>query len=468
MFASETYTARREELRRRIGSGIILLPGNTFSPYNAAENAYPFRQDSTFRYYFGLDRPDTVGIIDPETGCDALYGNDLSVEDIVWTGPQPSLAELGARVGVTRTYTLRQLEEHIASALRQGRTVHYLPPYRGETKLQLCSLLGLVPAVLYDRMSVELMAAVAEMRECKSAEEIAEIEKAFHTGYDMHTTAMKMCRPGASEHEIAAAVEGAARKTGVAVSFPSIVTQHGETLHNHVTDGILEPGRLLLVDAGGEIASGYCSDHTRTYPVSGRFTDRQREIYEIVLAAHDRTARNVKPGLRYYEDIHLAAYRTLAEGLVSAGLIHGPADDAVASGAMTMFMPHGLGHGMGLDVHDCESFGERSGAFDFAPFAERMAATETCVYRRTWRVREGTVLSDEPGIYFIPALIDKCRAEGLYRGIVDYDRLEAYRDFGGIRIEDDLIVTSDGCRMAGGGKIPVSVSELEEFLSREA
>ena len=464
MFSAETYIARRAELRRRIGQGLILLPGNADAPFNYLNNTYAFRQDSTFLYYFGLNHACMTGVLDADTGEDELYANDLTVDDIIWTGPQPSVSELAAGVGVTASFPAAALAGRIATALRLGRRVHFLPPYRGETKLQLCELLGIAPSMLHEYKSVELMMAVAEMRERKSAEEIAEIERAFHIGYEMHLTAMRLCRPGAVECEIAGALEGVAKTMGTGVSFPSIVTQHGETLHNHCSAAALESGRLLLVDAGGESSAYYCSDHTRTYPVNGRFTDRQRDIYNIVLAAHDHIAATVKPGMMYHEDIHLESYRILAEGLKGVGLIKGPAADAVASGAMTMFMPHGLGHGLGMDVHDCEAIGERS--FDFSQIAERAAQSATCIYRKTWRVEEGTVMSDEPGIYFIPALIDKCRAEGLYTGIIDYDKLDSYRDFGGIRIEDDLIVTSTGCRVVGGDKkIPVTVEELEAQLA---
>lgn len=463
MFPAKTYTARRETLRTKIGSGIILLPGNSFSPNNYPNNAYYFRQDSTFRYYFGLNVADLVGVIDADTGEEALYGNDLTVEDIVWTGPQPSLREMADEVGIRATFPLAELQGRLRKAIALGRRVHFLPPYRGETKLQLSALLGIHPDLLHDYKSVELMFAVAEMRETKSPEEIEALERAFHIGYEMHLTAMKMCRPGVVEREIAGSIEGIARSKGQGVSFPSIVSQHGETLHNLNSDGVLEPGRLLLCDAGGESLEGYCSDHTRTYPVSGKFTDRQREIYNIVLAAHDHVASIVRPHMMYTE-IHNAAFHTLAEGLTAIGLLKGAPSDAVASGAMTLFMPHGLGHGLGMDVHDCEAMGERS--FDFASIADRAARSATCVYRAAWRVEPGTVLTDEPGLYFIPALIDKCRAEGLYKGIVDYDRLDAYRNFGGIRIEDDLVVTESGCRMIGDRKIPITVEELEAVVGK--
>ena len=463
MFSPQTYTARRAALRTKIGGGLVLLPGNMPSPNNYPNNTYYYRQDSTFLYYFGLDIPSLVGVLDADSGEEMLFGDDFTVEDIIWTGPQPTLHELGARVGVAATFPMAELEKYLRKALQQGRRIHYLPPYRGETKLQLSELLGIAPSQLHDGKSVDLMFAVAEMREVKSAEEIKEMERAFRIGYEMHTLAMKMCRPGVVEREIAGAIEGVSKSMGSGVSFPSIVSQHGETLHNLCADGVLEAGRLLLVDAGGETVGNYCSDHTRTYPVSGKFTPRQREIYEIVLAAHDYVPTLVRPGMMYTE-LHDAACLRLAEGLAAVGLIKGPAADAVAAGAMTLFMPHGLGHGLGLDVHDCEAMGERS--FDFSSIAGRAAASGTCIYRAAWRLRPGTVLTDEPGIYFIPALIDKCRAEGLYKGIVDYDALDAYRDFGGIRIEDDLLVTETGCRFLGDRRIPATVDELEAVVGK--
>ena len=463
MFSPQTYTARRAALRTRIGGGLVLLPGNMPSPNNYPNNTYYYRQDSTFLYYFGLDIPSLVGVLDADSGEEMLVGDDFTVEDIIWTGPQPTLHELGAQVGVAATFPMAELEKYLRKALQQGRRIHYLPPYRGETKLQLSELLGIAPSQLHDGKSVDLMFAVTEMREVKSAEEIEEMERAFRIGYEMHTLAMKMCRPGVVEREIAGAIEGVSKSMGSGVSFPSIVSQHGETLHNLCADGVLEAGRLLLVDAGGETVGNYCSDHTRTYPVSGKFTPRQREIYEIVLAAHDHVPTLVRPGMMYTE-LHDAACLRLAEGLAAVGLIKGPAADAVAAGAMTLFMPHVLGHGLGLDVHDCEAMGERS--FDFSSIAGRAAASGTCIYRAAWRLRPGTVLTDEPGIYFIPALIDKCRAEGLYKGIVDYDALDAYRDFGGIRIEDDLLVTETGCRFLGDRRIPATVDELEAVVGK--
>ena len=464
MFSAETYKQRRAELARRIGNGLILISGNTLSPFNYPNNTYSFRQDSTFLYYFGLNIPSLMAVIDAESGEAMLFGDDFTVEDIIWTGPQPCLVELGAQVGVSNCQPLRALDGVLAIAMKQNRRIHFLPPYRGESKIELSRLLDMPVAELYSHKSVDLMFVVAEMREVKSSEEIEALERAFQLGYAMHTTAMKMCKAGVVEREIAGAMEGIAKSQGLGVSFPSIVSQHGETLHNLNSDGVLENGRLLLVDGGGESLENYCSDHTRTYPVSGKFTQKQKDIYEIVLRAHNEAPQNMKAGAMYMEEVHKKALLSLAEGLHDVGLITSSAEEAVEAGAMYLFMPHGLSHGMGMDVHDCEAMGERS--YDFSEFKERAIASGTCVYRAAWKLREGTVMSNEPGIYFIPALIDKSKAEGLYKGIVNYSLLDNYRDFGGIRIEDDIIVTAEGGRIIGDKHIPSSVEELEAIVGK--
>ncbi len=464
MFSSQSYVGRRETLRAKVGSGVILLPANQYSPYNYLNNAYSFRQDSMFLYYFGLTNPGFVGVLDTQSGEDMLFGDDFTVDDIIWMGPQPSLKELGAKVGVDNTYSYAELAVYLNRVIAQGRQIHFLPPYRGETKLQLSELLGISPAKLHEYKSVELMFATAEQRETKSAEEIEQMELAFEIGYQMHLKAMSMCREGVTEREIAGAIEGIALSLGSGVSFHSIVSQHGETLHNHDTSGTLQTGKLLLCDAGAESINYYCSDHTRTYPVGGKFSQKQKDIYNIVLDAHSAVVHELKADMMYM-DLHRVAQLRLAEGLKGVGLISGSAEDAVAAGAISLFMPHGLGHGLGMDVHDCENIGERS--FDFSTIAERAAQSATCVHRATWRLREGTVLTDEPGIYFIPALIDKYKAEGLHKGIINYDALDAYRDFGGIRLEDDLIVTKSGARMIGGEKkIPITVEEVEAVVGK--
>lgn len=467
MFPAQTYVTRRDTLRKMIGSGIILLPGNTDMAINFPNNAGAFRQDSTFLYYFGLANARLAAIIDIDNDRDTLYGDDVTVDEMVWTGPVPALVDLAASVGVKHTAPTAALPEAIASARRQGRTIHYLPQFRGMELINMSTLLGVPVQQVNDGVSADLMMAVTQMREIKSDEEIEEMERAFHVGYLMHTTAMSMCREGVVEREIIGAIGGIAMQYGWGCSFFSHVTQHGEILHNFGCDDKLVNGRLLLCDAGAELLSGYCSDHTRTYPVSGKFTTWQREIYEIVLRAHDRIIEVARP--MRYQDLHNEALYTMACGLADLGIVKGDPREAVAAGAMDVLMPHGLGHGMGLDVHDCESIGERGDVYNF-PFsrvADRAAAIACCTCRKAWQLRPGVVMSDEPGLYFIPALIEQWKAEGRCKDFLNYDLLASYYDFGGIRIEDDIIITADGCRRVGGDKkIPITVDELEAVVGK--
>ena len=460
MFSKETYTKRRAELARKMqGTGLILLPGHTESPANYPNNAYRFRQDSTFLYYFGLALPDLCGTIDTDTGEVTLFGNDFTVEDIIWMGPQPSVADLAAGVGVTKTAPLSELATTITGAVKRGRRVHILPPYRGETKIMLAGLFGgAVPTA-----SDELIRAVVSMRDKKSAEEIEQIEEACETGYQMHTLAMRMCRPGAKEHEIAGAIEGIAIQKGWGVSFHSIVSQHGETLHNHNYNGILESGRMLLVDAGAEAVSNYCSDFTRTMPVSGKFTQRQRDIYEIVLAANNHAFSISAPGIPYV-DVHLASSRVIVEGLHSLGLVRGSVEDGVMAGVHSLFMPHGLGHQMGLDVHDMENLGEQFVGYDAQTPRSTHPSVSRCRMGR--KLQAGMVVTVEPGIYFVPELIAKWKAErGSAAEFVDFAKVESYLDFGGIRLEDDMLITEGGNRMLGR-RIPITPDEVEAEMAK--
>ena len=464
MFTADIYSARRAELRRRIGKGIILLPGNVESPFNYPNNTFHFRQDSTFMYFFGHSVPALAGVIDVESGEETLYGDDFTVEDIIWMGPQPTIRNFADEVGVAQSKPMAKLQEDVRRAISLGREVHYLPPYRGETILMMSDLLGIQPSMLHARKSWDLLFAVAQMRECKGEEEIAALEEAFEIGYQMHTAAMRNTRVGRTEHEVAGIVDGMALRYGTGVSFTTILSQHGEVLHNHDHSGTMTDGRLLLCDAGGEHLNGYVSDHTRTFPVNGKFTQKQKDIYNIVLAAHDAAAAALRPNMMYteYSD---AAFRTLIEGLKALDLVRGSVDDAIAAGAAYLFMPHGLGHSIGLDVHDCENIGERS--FSFAEVEERAKQSACCITRAWWRLQPGTVLSNEPGIYFVPDLIDKYKAEGKCQGIVNYDKLEEYRDFGGIRLEDDMIVTATGSKQIGSKQIPITVEDVEAMVGQE-
>ena len=462
MFKKETYQQRRAALRTKIKDGIILLLGNAEAPANYPDNTYKFRQDSSFLYFFGLNQPGFAGIIDADSGEEMLFGNDVDIDDIIWMGPQPTVAELGGLAGVARTFPFRQLEETVQAAVAAGRKVHFLPPYRYDNMLLLETLTGIRASVVRQYASIELVKAVVSLRSVKSEEEIREIEDACRIGYEMHTAAMRLCKPGVKEQYIAGVMDGVAASYGSMVSFPTILSQHGETLHNHDHSGILEAGRLMLTDAGAENIHNYCSDFTRTIPVGGRFTNRQREVYDIVLACHDKAIEHARPGNTYLQ-VHLAVCKVLAEGLKSLGLMKGDVDEAVAAGAHALFMPHGLGHMMGLDVHDMEDLGQIHVGYDEE--VRPIPQFGTSSLRMGRRLQEGFVITDEPGCYFIPALIDKWRSEGLHTGFLCYDAIEKYKDFGGIRLEDDILITANGSRFLGEKRIPITPEEVEQIMN---
>ena len=461
MFQKETYVKRRQALKKKIKSGLILLPGNVEAPANYQGNTYKFRQDSTFLYFFGLDNPGLVGLIDVDADTDCLYGDDFTIDDVIWMGPQPSLKELGSGVGVGSTYTLFELQGFLIKAIKQGRKIHFLPPYRDHNRLQVKNLLGMSSRALENYVSIELIKAVVSLRELKDEEEIAEIEKACDTGYEMHTTAMKMCRPGIYEREIAGAIEGVALRKGWGISFTSIVSEHGETLHNHYYGNKLKPGRMLLVDAGAATDMCYASDFTRTTPVDGKFTQKQKDIYNIVLAANNNTFKLITPGVTY-KSLHLEAAKILASGLKDLDLLKGSVDDIVENGAYALFMPHGLGHQMGLDVHDMEDLGEKYVGYNEK--TERSAMFGLGSLRMGRELMPGHVLTVEPGLYFIPQLIAKWKAEKINASFINHGKVEEYMDFGGIRLEDDALVLNKGCRLLGKKRIPITTDEVEAAM----
>ena len=464
MFSKNTYIQRRAELKKLVGEGVIVLFGNNEAPYNYPANGYtPFRQDSTFLYYFGQHRDGLVGVIDIDNDEEWLLGDDIDVEDIVWMGYTPSVADLAAEVGVTKTAPMAKLRSLCCDSVATKRTIHFLPPYRHDTILQLQGL-GLLPqGGGREQASLPLIKAVVKMRATKSAEEIAYIEAACDVGYVMHTTAQMLIKPGVTERFVAGQVDGIARSLAQGNSFGTIFSQHGEIMHGSPSDAPLEDGRLVLCDAGCEL-NDYCSDHTRTMPVNGRFTQRQLEIYSIVEACHDYVLEVAKPGVKY-QDVHFAVCRLMTERLKELGLMKGDTDGAVAAGAHAMFLPHGLGHMMGMDVHDMEGLGQIYVGFDNETRPNLEQFGTNCL-RMGRRLEPGFVVTDEPGIYFIPHLIDLWRKEGHCQEFLNFDKLETYKDFGGIRIEDDLLITQDGCRFMGSKRIPYHPAELEEFMKR--
>lgn len=462
MFTAETYIKRREALRSKVQSGIILLLGNNEAPANYPDNTYKFRQDSTFLYFFGHSHPGYAGVLDIETGEDIFFGDDVDIDDIIWMGPQPSIKELAAQVGVEKTMSIAQLWEVVAKAVSQGRKVHFLPPYRHDNMMWLEALVGIKAPMVKNYASLELIKAVVDLRAVKEACEIQELDLACNIGYEMHTAAMRLCKPGVSEQYITGVLEGIAASYGSMVSFPVILTQHGETLHNHDHSHSLELGRMMLTDCGAERLSSYCSDHTRTVPVGGKFEGRQKDIYNIVLACHDKALDITCPGITYKE-VHLEVCKVLAQGLKDLGLMKGNVDEAVAAGAHALFLPHGLGHMMGLDVHDMEDLGQIYVGYDdeVRPSTQFGLAS----LRMGRRLKEGYVMTDEPGCYFIPALIDQWRAEKKHTDFINYDAIESFKDFGGIRLEDDILITPEGSRFLGEKKIPITIEEVESIMN---
>ena len=463
MFSKETYVNRRAELKRLVKSGVVILFGNNDSPVNYPSNGYyPFRQDSSFLYYFGLNRDGLVGVIDIDNDVETLVGDDIDIEDIVWFGSVDSVSDMAASIGVSKTAPMKQLQVICNEALRLHRQIHFLPPYRYDTKLQIFDLFGIHPNQQKEAASMELIKAVVKMRSKKEQQEIEEIENACAIGYKMHTTAMRLTRPGLTEKYIGGQVNGVANSYGAMVSFATIFTQHGEIMHGNPSWNELESGRLVLCDAGAENRNNYCSDNTRTYPVDGKFTQRQLEIYQIVEACHDYVLQVAKPGVKY-KDVHLAVCRLMTDRLKELGLMKGDTDEAVNAGAHAMFLPHGLGHMMGMDVHDMEGLGQVNVGFDEETRPSEQFGTNALRMGR--RLQEGFVVTDEPGIYFIPALIDDWKAQGLHKDFINYDKLETYKDFGGIRIEDDILITSDGCRFLGKERIPYHPKDIETFMA---
>ncbi|MCD7963958.1 MAG: aminopeptidase P family protein [Rikenellaceae bacterium] len=462
MFEKELYISRRNELRKKVRHGLVLLLGNEDSPANYPSNTYHFRQDSNFLYFFGINRPGFAAVMDVESGTDCLYANDISLRDIVWTGPQPSVQDLSESCGVKKSFKKDELNNVINIALKNGRKIHFLPPYRDTNVLRLKTLLGIKTDCISNYVSADLIKAVVSLREIKGSEEITQIENACKTAYEMHTAAMKLCRPGITEKEIGGYIEGISLSKGHGVSFLPIVTQNGETLHDHSYKNKLRSGKLLLIDAGAETDMNYCSDFTRTFPVNGKFTDIQKSIYNIVLAANNKTFEIISSGITF-RSVHLECAKVLCKGLKDIGILHGDTEEMVENGVYALFMPHGLGHQMGLDVHDMEDLGEEYVGYNDQTERSRLFGLGSL--RMAKKLKQGHVLTVEPGIYFIPALIDSWKSEKINSNFIDYGKLEKFKNFGGIRIEDNALVTDKGCRILGKKRVPVTVEEIENFMA---
>ncbi len=458
MFGREVYERRRKTLLVRMReagqSGLILFIGNAEAPAQYKDNCYKWRQDSSWLYYWGLDEPLMAAVLSIDSGEEILFADDVDMDDIIWMGPQPSVESKAARVGVSRHRPYSELSGWLQERTK-GRPVHFLPPSRYYNTLMLEKLLpGAAP-------SEALIKAVISMRLVKEDIEIEAIDYACDLGYQMHSIARDAIEIGLVEQEIVGRMEAVALSKGWGVSFPTILTQHGETLHNHGHAAVIEPGKLMVIDAGVESNEHYASDFTRTYPTSGKFTQKQKEVYQIVFDCNQLAFSLAKPGITY-RDVHLATARKMLEGLSALGLVKGDLDEMVAAGIAGLFQPHGLGHNMGLDVHDMEDLGENLVGYD--PDQTRARQLGLGSLRMARRLVPGHVITDEPGIYFIPALIEKFKKEGLGQGFVNYAKLESYYDFGGIRIEDDVLITAEGARRLGQKRLPASVEEVEAAM----
>ena len=459
LFDKQVYTDRRQVLRQNIGSdGLILLLGNEESSMNYKDNTYLFRQDSSFLYYFGLDVAGLAAVIDTDTGEEVVFGNELTIDDIVWTGTLPTVSEMAALVGVTQTKPYDQVIHYVHKALIGGRRVHILPPYRPENKIKLATWFNTSLDDIADYISVKLIKAVISQRVIKTPLEVAEMEKAVNISIDMQLAVIKHTRPGIKEYELVAKSQEVAAANNARLGYPAIITTHGQTLHTHYYGNTLQDGRMVLSDIGAENDMHYGGDLTRTFPVGKSFTNRQKELYEVVLTSMDHAISMLKPGVRY-KDIHLAASQKLVEGLTQVNIMKGDAAEAVAAGAHTMFFQCGLGHMLGMDTHDMEDLGE-----PYVGYTDTLKK-ETSVFglkslRLGRELEAGFVLTIEPGIYIIPELIDRWQAEKKYTDFINYDVLNTYRDFGGIRIEDNFLITDTGYHLLGK-HLPKTLKEIE-------
>ena len=458
MFKDTTYVQRRTLLKKTIPSGILLFIGNDESPMNYAANTFHFRQDSTFLYFFGLDSPGLAGIIDIDENKDWLFGDDIGLEDIIWMGDLPKFKDRARQVGVRHVAPRKAFEECVAKALAAGRKIHYLPPYRSDTALAVSGLLGMPVKDVKASASDTFIRGVVDLRMVKSKEEIVEIDSAANVSAEMYRRAMPIVKPGRYEREVVGVMEGIVNALGCQMAFPPIVTVNGQILHMHSHINEMKKGRLLVIDAGAESWLHYASDITRSIPVGGKFSQRQKDIYEIVLEGQETAIRAIKPGVMY-KDIHMKTARTMASRLKDLGLMTGDTDEAVAQGAHAMFFPHGLGHNMGLDVHDMEDLGENNVGYDKT--VQRSSQFGLAYLRMARELRPGHVLTVEPGLYFIPALIALWKKEKKHRDFIAYDMAEKFLDFGGARIEDDVVVTETGRRVLGT-PIPKTVADVEK------
>lgn len=468
MFDKSVYVRRRKTLLAKMANsaaegkrGIALFIGNAEAPAQYKDNCYKFRQDSTWLYFFGIDQPLYAAVIDLDNGEETIFADDVEIGDIIWMGPQPSVASIAASVGVENSAPYKALDTLVAKAVKGGRPVHFIKPSRYYNTMRIASLIGCRNDEVAGKFSLALTKAIISMRLVKEDCEIEVLDDAANLGYRMHTMARNCIVPGIIEQEIVGKMEAVTLSEGWGVSFPTILTQHGETLHNHLHDKIIEPGKLMVIDAGAENNMHYSSDFTRTYPTDGKYTAKQREIYQIVCDCNELAYKLTKPGITYRE-VHLKTMYLMLEELKALDIVRGDLDNMLECGIAGLFMPHGLGHNMGMDVHDMEDYGEDYVGYD--DDQKRSPQLGLGSLRMARKLVPGNVITDEPGIYFIPALIEKWKAANTDQGFVNYQKLESYYDFGGIRLEDDVLVTADGARRLGKERLPIFPDDVEEAM----
>jgi len=454
MFSTDTYKNRRAALKRNVGSGLMLFFGNEECGMSYEDNTYHFKQDSSFLYFFGLDYAGLAAIIDVDEDREIILGNELTIDDIVWMGTQPTLHEKAHRVGISEVRPTSELKDYLDAAASKGQEIHYLPVYRAEHRLKLQNLLGIHPGA--EQPSVPFIKGIVNLRNYKTAEEIIELEKACDVTADMHIEAIRTVKVGMHEYEVAAALEAVAQANGCRISFPTITTVNGQTLHNHYHGNLINEGDMVLIDAGAETEMGYCGDMSSTVCAGKTFTTRQKEVYDIQVASHLAAVNALKPGIPF-KDVYELSCRVICEGMKSLGLMKGDPAEAVAAGAHAMFFPCGLGHMMGMDVHDMENLGEVWVGYDGQPKSTQFGRKSLRLARP---LEPGFVLTIEPGIYFIPELIDLWKSENRFTDFICYDKLEPYRDFTGLRNEEDYLITETGARRLGK-RIPLTTEEVE-------
>ncbi|MGL4936140.1 MAG: aminopeptidase P family protein [Cetobacterium sp.] len=462
MFDKQVYISRRERLKKIVGDGLIIIAGNSESPMSYKDNCYSFIQDSTFLYYFGLNSPDLIGVIDIQSDKEYIFGKEFTINDIIWMGGQKSFKDRSLEVGVDKFLEIETLDKILDAAKLEGKKIHFTNQYRLENSLKLSKLLGKTLDEIENGFSQKLVASIIEMRNIKESCEIIELEKATNVTREMHLTAMKNVKPGMKGYELVALLECEAKKYNATPSFHTICTTNGQILHNHFHGNTFKDGDLVLLDCGARLDNGYCGDMTTVFPVSGKFDERQKDLYSLLIEMFEKAEECTTPGVTN-KTVHIEVCKVLAKGLVERGFMKGEVEEIVKAGAHALFFPHGLGHMIGLDVHDMENLGENNVGYDSETLRETQFGLRSL--RMGKELKPGYVLTIEPGIYFIPELIQKWKNEALFREYINYEKVEEYIDFGGMRYEGDFLITEDGNKRLGE-KMPKHFYEIEKIIEK--